>query len=310
MSPSKIALLTIIGASFFFSLSPIVTKILYHSFEPMPLAFLRFLIASIFILPIFFYQKKESLFKSFRAVAPYSIFSTLNILLFYLGIARTTADSSAIIYCDVPIVTAILSYFLIKERLDRRKKFGILLGLLGVTLIAILPLFQKSIKTGDLTGNILILIATFMWAIYVIMSKKIIGKGFSPITVSAISFIVSAVIFFAISLFVAKKDFIAPIFTASNFLLLLLLGGVVTVGSYVLMQWAIKHTSATTVSLNQYISPIFTISLAAAVLGEKITAEFVIGAILVFAGVFMATYMSDRYSKQSKDLASLGVSGE
>lgn len=310
MQSSTIALLSILGASFFFALPPIVTKLLYHSFEPIPLAFLRFLIASIFMFPIFLAQKnRDPLFKSVKVIAPYTIFSTINILFFYLGIAKTTADSSAIIYSDVPLVTAIISYFLIHERLSQKKKIGILLGLFGVALIAILPLFQKGIKTGDFTGNILILVATLSWATYGITSKKIIQKGFSPITISMVSFLVSTIAFFITSIFISRKDFITPIFDGNNLILLLLLGGIITVGSYVLMQWALKHTSATIVSLNQYIQPIFTISLATVILGEKLTLEFIFGALLVLLGVFIATN-SDKFLFKKRIAEQVALAGE
>jgi drug/metabolite transporter (DMT)-like permease len=288
MKASTSAFLAIIGASLFFSLAPITSKILYRSFEPMPLAFLRVLFASILILPIFFAQR-ISLLKTMKTVWPYTIFSALNILFFYLGLIRTTVDSSVIIYCNVPLVTAILSYFFIKERLSTKKQIGILVGFLGIILVVILPLFQKGIKTGDLTGNLLILIASFMWAIHGILSKKIIEKGFSPITVSTISFIVATIILLVGSLFFAKKNFISPIFTDNNLFFLLLLG-LVSVGGYILMQWAIKHTSATITSLSQYVQPILAIPLAALFLDEKITVEFLIGSALVLAGVFIATY--------------------
>src|ERR1035437_1996402 len=103
MGSPILVLFAILGASLLFSFAPIVAKILYHSFDPMSLAFLRFLIASIFILLIFFTQRK-SLFKTIKAVWPYIIFNALNILFFYLGLARTTAGSSIVTYCDVPII--------------------------------------------------------------------------------------------------------------------------------------------------------------------------------------------------------------
>jgi len=289
MGSPTLAFLAIIATSFFFSFVPILTKLLYSSFEPMPLGFLRFLIATIFILPFFFIQRKESLFKAIRVIWPYTILGTINILLFYLGLVRTTADSSVIIYCDVPLITAVLSYFLIKERLSKSKQIGILIGFLGTFFVVILPLLPKGIKTGDLIGNLLIVIATFMWAAYGISSKKIIEKGYSPISVATVSFIVSTVVFLIISPFVAKTNFIIPIFSINNLILLLLLGGIATVGSNVLMQWCVKHTSATITFLYQYIQPVFTIIFAAIILGEKITGGFLIGAILVLAGVFIAT---------------------
>ncbi len=301
MKSSTIALLAILGGGIMGGLPPIFTKVLYQSFEPMSLGFLRFLIASIFMLPIFFLQKNQpSLVKAIKIVGPFTIFSTLNVMLFLIGIKTTTANSGQIIYSDVPLVTAILSYFLIKERLSRTKKFGIILGFIGIILVIILPIFQKGITTGDLTGNIIILIATLAWAMYGIMSKKIIEKGFSLITISTVSFIISTIVFFIAMLFTAKKDFISPVFIGNNLIVLLFFGGVITVGAYVLLQWAIKHTSPTIAQMNQYVSPLATFTGSAIVLKEKLTAEFVFGAILVLIGLFIAT-SSDKFLKKTTE---------
>jgi len=290
MSSSFVTFLGIISTSLFFSVVPILTKLLYQSFEPIPLGFLRFLIATIFILPFFFIQKRESLFKAIKTIWPYTVLGSFNILFFYLGIARTTADSSAIIYSGVPLITAVLSYFLIRERLSKRKQVGILIGFLGTIFVVILPLFQKGIKTGDLTGNLLVFIATCLWAGNGIASKKIIQRGYSPISVATVSFIVSAVIFLTLSPFMSKNNFVNPLFSIHNLFLLLFLGGIVTVGSNVLMQWTVKRTSATIMFLYQYIQPVFTLSISAVVLNEKITAGFLAGALMIFVGVFIATY--------------------
>ena len=291
MNSSSLAFLAIIGTSFLFSLVPITIKLLYaHSFEPIPLAFLRFLVATIIILPVFLFQKKESLFKTLKIIWPYTIFSSLNILFYAIGIARTTVDSGVILYCDVPLITVIISYLFLHERIGKLKISGILVGFLGIVLIVILPIFEKGIKTGDLAGNLLILIATFMWAIYGVTSKKIVEKGYSPISITAVSSIVSTVLFFIIAPFVAKNNFIIPLFNLNNLFLLLILGGLGTVGTYLLMQIAIKHSTATIASLNQYLQPVFAIILASIFLRERITGEFLIGMILVFAGISVATY--------------------
>jgi drug/metabolite transporter (DMT)-like permease len=290
MNKSTLTFLAIAGTSLFFSFAPVTTKLLYHFFEPIPLAFLRFLIASIIILPVFFLQKNKSLFYEIKKLWPYTIFSSLNILFFAIGIARTTVDSAVALYCGVPLLTAAISYFFLKERFSKMKLIGILTGFLGISLIIILPFFQKGIKTGDLTGNLLVLIATFSWTIYGILSKRIIEKGSSPVSIATVSFIVSLVLFLVMSPFVAKSNFITPLFNLNNLFLLLILGGIATTGSYLLMQVAIKNTSITIASLNQYLQPVFAIILAAIFLGERITGEFLFGMVLVFAGIFIATY--------------------
>jgi drug/metabolite transporter (DMT)-like permease len=300
LKPATIALLAILAASFFFSLSPITTKLLYRYFEPFPLAFLRFLIASICIIP--FILKEKNFLKTLKIAIPISIFSTGNIFFFVLGISRTTADSSAIIYTDVPLLVAILSYFLINEKFNRKKLTGIIIGFLGILIVVLLPILRKNHIQGDFIGNLSIFIASISWAIYTIGSRRLVTKNkLSPILITAVAFFVSTFVFLICSIIFPQKNLIPTLLIGNNLFLLFILGAIATVGSYVFFQWAIKISSATIASLNQYLQTIFTISMAAIFLGEKLTIEFVIGAILVFVGVFIATNANKKITSEERN---------
>jgi len=308
IKPSTIALLAIIGSSFFFSLPPVIFKVLYKSFEPMPLSFIRFTLAFLFILPFFLKEKNDNVKNILKLTLPISFLSTANVLLFAYGIARTSADSASIIYTIVPLLVAVLSYFILKERFTIHKVLGILIGFAGIMFIIILPIIQKGTNGGgDFFGNLLIFIASISWAGYAIGSRHLSTKKISVLSLATTSFFSAAVFSFIITVLAAKKDFISPLFNLNTTLLILLLSCVTTVASFMLYQWAIKHSSATTASLNQYLQPVFTFTLAAIVLGEKLTGEFLIGSILVFAGVFIATNATRKLAREGRFLASEAV---
>ncbi|MCL4354750.1 DMT family transporter [Patescibacteria group bacterium] len=304
IKPSNIALLAIIGSSFFFSLPPVIFKVLYKSFEPMPLSFIRFTLAFLFMLPFLLKEKNGGVKHVLRLSLPISLLSSTNVLLFAYGIARTSADFASIIYTIVPLLVAILSYFILKERFTLHKILGILIGFTGIIFIIILPIIQKGANSsGDFLGNLLIFIASISWAGYAIGSRYLSSKNVSALSLASTSFFSAAVLSFMLTIFTAKKDFVSPLFNLNTALLILLLSCVTTVASFMLYQWAIKHSSATTASLNQYLQPVFTFTFAAIVLGEKLTGEFLIGAILVFAGVFIATNATRKISGEGKILA-------
>jgi drug/metabolite transporter (DMT)-like permease len=305
MNKTLLSFLAILATAFFFSLSPITTKLLYRSFDPLPLAFVRFLIASICIAP--FILKDKNFFKTFKTVAPFAIFSTGNIFFFVLGISLTNVDSSAIIYNNVPLIVAVLSYFLIAEKFSTRKLIGILLGFLGVLIIVVLPILQKGHIQGNFLGNILIVIASFSWSFYTIASKKLLAnKNISPTSMTAASFFVSTIVFFVCSIIFPQKNFVESIFVGNNLILIIILGAIGTVGSYIFFQLAIKISSATIASLNQYLQTIITIIMATIFLGEKLTIEFMFGAILIFAGVFIATNATKKITGEGKFLVKEG----
>jgi drug/metabolite transporter (DMT)-like permease len=305
MNKTLLSFLAILATAFFFSLSPITTKLLYRSFDPLPLAFVRFLIASICIAP--FILKDKNFLKTFKTVAPFAIFSTGNIFFFVLGISMTNVDSSAIIYNNVPLIVAVLSYFFVGEKFSARKVIGILLGFLGVLIIVVLPVLQKGEIQGNFLGNVLIVIASLSWSIYTIASKKLLAnRDISPISMTAVSFFVSTIVFFICSILFPQKNFFESIFIGNNLILIIILGAIGTVGSYVFFQWAIKISSATIASLNQYLQTIITIAMATVFLGEKLIPEFILGGILVFAGVFIATNATKKIAGEEKFLVKEG----
>lgn len=291
MSSHTIALISIVGASFFWASAGVVAKILLRSFTPFPLAFLRFLIASLVILPLFLKYKPPHLRRLLKDTLPIALLSTANITLFYFGLTRTTNNAAAIIYSSVPLMTALLAKRTLGEHVTPKKIASILLGFVGVLTILILPLMEKGQRlSGDFWGNALIVVASVTWALYTIGSRYLVNqRHYSPLTVTTVSLVTSTVVFAIFTHIFFPMNYLSPLFEGHNFILMIHLGVVVTVATYLLFQWALKHASATTVSLNNYLQPVFSIALGILILGERITVGFVVGSLLVFGGVFLAT---------------------
>lgn len=291
MSSSTIALISLIAASLLWSTAGVTTKILLQTFDPFPLAFLRFTIASLVLLPFFLIKSRPTLKNWYKELIPVAIMGTGNIIFFYLGLTRTTVNASIIIYTAQPLITAILASHLLAETITSRKIQGILVGLVGILVIVLLPLWERGeIVSGDLLGNLLIFIAVWCWSFYTVGSRYLINQKHYPVTtVTGGSILVSAAIFLLFTLFLPHRNFVAPLLQIQPLLLLIHLSLLVTVATLLLYQWAIKHSSATTASLTSYLQPVFGITLAIVILGEKITIGFVIGSLLVVLGVFLAT---------------------
>lgn len=289
MSSRAKALIAIVLASLLWSTAGL-SKIIVREFDPYFAAFLRFFVASVVILPIFLklHIKREHLL---RDLVPFSLLATTNILFYYLGLSLSTANAATLTYAGAPMLTAILAHFLINERLNRQKIMGILVGFAGILFIAFLPALAKGESvSGNITGNMFFIFAAVAWSFYTISSRRAIAdKGYSPVAVTSIFLFVTTAVFFVISLFTFKSSYIPTLAVPSTLALVLHLGIIVTVATYLLYQWAIKHSSATTASLQNYIGPIFSILVNVTFLGETITPAFLIGTALVLVGVVIAS---------------------
>lgn len=288
MSDRTKALLAIIAASLLWGTAG-TAKVLLQSFDPFTTAFFRFFVATLVILPFFLKERRQQR-PSLLPLVPLALLSTGNIAFFYWGLRTTTANAAAIIYTTVPLIVALVAPKLINEQVTPKKFAGIILGLIGALFIAVLPVVEHGQHlSGDLGGNLFVLVAVLCWSGYTIGSRHMLSsKRTTPITMTAVSIFVSTVIFALLSIIQWKPMYLSAL-TSVNIVIIIQLGVFVTVATYLLLQWAIKHSSATTASLGHYLGPVFAVSFNILFLEERLTAGFVIGSIVVLTGVFLAT---------------------
>jgi drug/metabolite transporter (DMT)-like permease len=105
----------------------VFTKIGIREIPLFSFIFLRFFLATLFLLPFALKEKlpqKKELLKTVRL----SLLSTINVTFAALGLKFTTATIGQLLYTCVPILAAILSYYFLKEKINSRKIVGILTG--------------------------------------------------------------------------------------------------------------------------------------------------------------------------------------
>lgn len=265
------------------------TKIGLLEIPPLSFAFLRFLIASLIIIP-FALKAKKKISRDFIKIAPLSIFAVLNIAFFTVGVKTTTATISQILYAGVPLLTALFSYVFMAERLNFRKTAGILLGFIGVVAVVFLPVFESGKAfSGDLRGNMLITGGVICWSFYMVFSKKL-QRNHSPFEIVSIFIILTTLVLLPFFLLELKTNYgwwdKVEIHGLISMFYVTVVG---TIFAYLLSQYAIKHGGSVFASTAFYLQPIFGFLSAFIVLGEKLTLGIVIGGSLALLGVFFVT---------------------
>lgn len=298
MDGRYLALLAIIFAALAGAGNPVFSKISLEEIPPLSFIFIRFFLALLFIFPLFL-REKPKFDKDILKVALISLFSTANIVLFVFGIRLTTATGAQMIYSFVPIMTAIIAYFLIKEYFTSRKIKGIFLGFLGTMLIVLLPLIgQPSPLKGNFLGNLLILAGATLYSFYPVFSKKLQAR-YSPTYLTFVFLAVTTIVhlfLFPIELVTHPHWFQAV--SLNSWLALLYVAVFGTIVFYLLTQYAIKHGSAVIGATILYLQPIATFGWAAVLLGEKLTSGLVIGGLMVLTGAYLVTQAHNRSAKQ------------
>lgn len=286
---TKGVLIIILAALVSGAVSP-VTKIGLVKIPPFSFSFIRFIIASICLLPLFL-RSKPQLDRKFLYLILLSILPTLNVAFFVVGLKSTTASVSQFLYAATPLLAGIFSYFIFNDKLSYKKWFFIFIGLVGVSLVILLPLLQKSkLFAGSLEGNVLIMLGVILWSLYFVYSKRL-QKKYSPMIITSVFIFVATILFFFLSAweFRSSSLWIGQI-KASSVYAILYVSLFATVGSYLLNQYAIKFAGPVIASFLFYLLPMFGYLFSFLLLGEKLTTGLIIGTVLVFLSVTLMTY--------------------
>ncbi len=286
-SDKKIAILAILLVAIIGGGTGVLTKITLKEISPPLFTFLRFLISSLVLFPLLL-RGRVRLGRDLGKLILVSFLATGNVLLFAYGIRLTTATISSLLYVLAPIVVAILSYFMLKEKMNVRKSIGVIVGFVGAGLIILLPVIQKSSPfSGNLAGNLLICLAVLSFSLYSVLSKKF-QKEFSPIQLTTVFSITTA--FLMLILLIGGLGSIGKQIgnlTTIGIFGILYVGILSTAVFYVLYQYAVKHGSPVLASTTLYLQPISTTIWASIVLGERLTPGLIIGGLIVIAGTYL-----------------------
>ena len=259
-------------------------KIALKEIPPFSFTFLRFLIASIFLIP-FSIKHLPTFNKKDYKVIFLSLLASINVILFAFGIKHTTADISQMIYTAVPIVSALLSFYYLKERFGIAKIIGIVVGFLGTIMVVLLPLISNNKGGSTVGGNLIIFIAMLSISLYWVLSKKFQSE-YSPMEINNYFIFTTAVLFFFFSIFEALKE---PNWwqgvSYSAYLSLVFVAVFSTAIYYLISQIIVKRATPVMASMVLYVQPFATFIWSYYFLSEKLSFLFLIGVVLSLFGV-------------------------
>lgn len=127
-----ILLAAIWGSSFLF------TRLSVGEFGAVPQAFMRVLVATLFLMPILLYQGHgPALRKNWpRAVAIGIVNTGIPFALFAYAVQWITTGMTAILNATGPLFGAIVAWLWLRDRLDSSRVIGLIVGFLGVAMLA------------------------------------------------------------------------------------------------------------------------------------------------------------------------------
>ena len=250
---------------------------------------LRFLIASAVTMSVVLYFKKFDL-AVMREPIIWLIggLNTVGFILQYVGQTYTNASKTSLLV-DINIVAvAIVSYFAFNERLSRKQLGGIALGSFGVLLVASSSATAEggiSFDTDQLLGDILVYIAGWCWAFFIIVSKKTLPKhGAIEISSGAILVCTLLLVPAVTYLHFAGADFTVE---PTGWLAAAYLGVFCTSVAILLWAMGLEAVSATASATIMLIEVVTALAISFTFLEETLSDVATIGAIFVLAAIYL-----------------------
>lgn len=233
------------------------------------------------LLPlVFFTQQLETFKRTIRNPRnlKYLFFSTLfisvNWLVFIWAVANDKILEASLGYYINPLVNVFLGFLIFKERMTKNQYIAI-----GIAVVAI---FYQLVSLGTLP--VVSLVLAFSFAFYGMIRKKVDIGSVVGLTIETLLLLPFSLVYL---IYLINTNDFAFINESSYIMIMLALGGVVTIIPLLLFNGAATRMRLTTLGFYQYLGPTCAFFVAIFIYDEVITHDTIITFILIWIALFV-----------------------
>jgi drug/metabolite transporter (DMT)-like permease len=264
------------------------------------IAALRLTFATLILAPIVLTRHREELkhltLKEILPSAFAGIFLALHFATWISSLEYTSVASSVVFVSTGPLWVALLSPILLKEQLARTAIAGLVLSLLGGTIIGLsdaciwdaglsCPALQDVLQGRAMFGNFLALAGAWMVTGYLIIGRKLRAR------ISLVPYIFMVYGFGAVTLIVIMfASGSSPFgYAPKTYGWIFLLAALPQLIGHSTYNWALKYLSAALVAVTTLGEPIGSAILAFFILSETPTIATLTGGAFILTGIYLAS---------------------
>jgi len=252
---------------------------------PLAIAAYRLIFASLILLPFFIHSGGfgRLLAASRRDVLVLMAVGVVLAVHFasWISSLSFTSVASSVIFVHVdPIFVAVVSHFVLRERITRRRLLGILAAFVGVVVIAVGDL---GLGRSNLYGDLLALVGALMLGIY-ILSGRVIRQSLNLVSYVTPVYATSAAVLTAACVVTGTP--LAP-YPPGEYLLFLAIAVVPMIFGHTVYNWALRYVEAPVVSISLLGEPVGATLLAFLILREAPTSLVLVGGLVTLIGIYV-----------------------
>jgi len=168
-----------------------------------------------------------------------------------------------------------------------KKTAGIVLSFSGVAVVIGAQMMNENMVFSNVffIGCLLVLLSAFCWAIYSIVGKRLLAK-YDPFTITLYAFVLGTLFFLPVVL--PNIFTVVPKISFNSWMAVLYLAVLCSVFGYVAWYYALSKIEASKAAVFLNLIPLFAITMSFFITNEVPTVLFLIGAILIIYGIYLA----------------------
>lgn len=292
---SRAALLAWAGlalASLFWAGNSLVARAFTGAIPPMSLAFWRWAVALVILLPLVgpsLWQHRHVLLRAgwrLWLLAALAI-TTYNCLLYTAALSTAAINLSLVSTC-LPLATFIGAGLLLGEWPARRAWVGLLLALFGLLWLICQGNWRVLASLSVAEGDLLMVLATLDWALYSLLLRRWNAYfQLPPFTLLGALVLLGLLMlapFYAWELWQGARFELSP----ANFAAIGYTALFASVLAYQLWNIGLRELGASRTAMSNYLMPVFTAILAWMLLDENLQDYHWVGGALIVSGLLLA----------------------
>jgi drug/metabolite transporter (DMT)-like permease len=276
-----------LGAASIWGAMYVVSKVVLEVIPPFALITLRLLIGGLALWALISMRGglKISRVQFWQVGGVGVIGYGISLGLQFLGTKLSTAANGSLVTSATPAFVLLFAAWILRERITRRRLFALLLSTLGV--IAVIDPRSTQLKSELFIGNLALLGAALTWALYSVLIR-VVTRSLDVLAVSLVAFLGGLAIVMPAGALELQHQVIGPV-TPGVAAGVLFLGLIATALAMVLWNTAFAVLDAGLASLTFFAQPVVGTLLGWFFLGERMTPLFILGGLLIGAGLAIAS---------------------
>lgn len=262
--------------------------------EPLPTAFLRFLLASMLLLGWLLAQQRH-----LPAVSPRQLFALLLLgmtgvfaynLFFFAGLQSVEAGRASLIIAINPVLIALASHWLFHERLGWLRGVGVILSVTGAIVVIGRGDLPTLLDSGVGVGEWYLLGCVLSWVAYTLIGKRVL-RGMSSLVAVSYSSVIGMLLL-GVTVLVRGGLPVRALGDPAVWLNISYLAVLGTVLAFVWFYRGVHELGASRAGQFINLVPVSGVCLGAVVLDEPITWSVITGGGMVLAGLWLTNRAS------------------